>query len=401
MREAPVVNVTLRKGVGADRRVDFRDRLIAFEFEDNDSRADKCTLTLDNFDLRWLDDETFRKGQRLDVSWGYVGNLTEPQAVIVKRVHGGAVIKIECHSVGVGLNQEKRTAAFNNVRRSDVARKIAGDNGFSGDRLHVEDTKEEFETINQAAETDAALCKRLAKKEGFTFYVDSTGFHWHDSNYDAAPTHVLIYYTDEGRGDILKFKMDSDMTRMPGRVQVKGMDPKTKKAFDKSGSDADTDRTELAGQIEVIDPQTGATDLIKRRIAQSTVRHTSAATETDAKREADSRWKRSSRRRIKLGLDIVGDPTIKAKTTIKVKGLGEYLSGLYYVKVVKTKIGGGYTASLALRRGGPTKVAGGQGDDAGGTKNRKKPPPKDELFEKTNEATGEITFHRRPIKGGT
>lgn len=401
MRDGPLVSVTVRESDGPDERVDFHGRLVSFSFEDNANKADKCVFKLDNWDLRYLDDKTWRKGQVLEVSWGYDGNMHPPQRVVVKRVHGGTVLTIEGHAKSALLNREQRTRSFHNVARSDVVREIAKEYGFSGPTLHVEDTDKEFETISQMGRTDAWLLRRLARREGFTFYVDSTGLHWHDEEFDSAPTHVLVYYTDPGKGDIIDFNMDSDLFRQPGKVKVKGKDARTKKSFEVAGSDGDTERTELAGEIEVVDPRTGTT-AIKRRVATESVHTTAAEDEREAKKEADARFKKASRRRVKLGLTIVGDPTLTAKRVIIVNGLGQYLSGKYYVAVSSHSIdGSGYLQKLSLKRGGPGKVAGGKGDRPSdkGKPNRKNTRGKEELFEKVDGRTGRSTFHRREAKG--
>ncbi|MCP4679145.1 MAG: late control protein D, partial [Deltaproteobacteria bacterium] len=50
--------------------VDLRDRIISFSFEDDEKKADKATLTLDNSDLSLFDRKELNGGAILQVSWG-------------------------------------------------------------------------------------------------------------------------------------------------------------------------------------------------------------------------------------------------------------------------------------------------------------------------------------------
>jgi len=399
-RDGPVVSIRIVGGDDSDRRVDLQDRLMSFEFEDNARMADRCIIKLDNWDLEMIDDETWARGQLLEVAWGYIGNMHPPRQVVVKKVRGGIDLTVEALATSVLMDREQKTRTFNNVRRSDVVRQIAIENGFDRNFLFVENTDEEFETIVQAAETDARLLKRLANKEGFTFYVDHTGLHWHEEEFDTQPTHRLQYFTDPGRGDIISFELDANLAHQPANIRVKGRDPETKKEFEGEGSDSKTSRTELGNQIEVVDPRTGETS-IQDRNATGTRHYSSAKNERQAKREADARFRKASRERIKMKLNIVGDPTLTAKRVIEVGGMGDYLSGKYYVAVSKHTItGNGYDQAINLRRGSALRVALG-GSDTDADKNTKQVKEGNELFERVNEMSGETTFHPNPIKRGT
>lgn len=51
--------------------------------------------------------------------------------------------------------------------------------------------------------------------------------------------------------------------------------------------------------------------------------------------------------------EVMPDPTVKAKTTVKLKGLGSQLTGNYYVESVKHSISSqGYSQTLTLSREG-------------------------------------------------
>jgi len=118
-----------------------------------------------------------------------------------------------------------------------------------------------FDVINQAAETDARLLRRLANREGFELYVDDGGFHFHERRQSAAPTHVFTWYADPHRGDVLSINVESELSRRVGRVTVRGRDPLTRSTIEQSANNSTATRETLAEVIEVVDPETGVTTL--------------------------------------------------------------------------------------------------------------------------------------------
>ncbi len=50
-----------------------------------------------------------------------------------------------------------------------------------------------------------------------------------------APTHVLTWYSDPGRGDILSLNVESDLMRRVGRVEVRGRDPLRRSTLESAG----------------------------------------------------------------------------------------------------------------------------------------------------------------------
>lgn len=342
---------------GGTERVDLGDRLIGFTFEDSDNKTDKASIQIDNWDLLFFDSQLIVKGAKLEVSWGYPDRMSPVRELVVRKVKGFTTLQIEAHAKSVLMNREQKCRVFENVTRADVARQIAEENGFTGSFVEVEDTEEVFECINQAAETDARLLTRLGRREGFRFYVDQTGFHWHSRRFDQPPTRAYRYYTDPDQGDILSVSLDNDVFSKPGRSRVRGRDPRRRTTIDASGSDADTSRDSLGDVIEVVDPETGTTSL-DRRNATSSVRSSAASTEARARREANARFRTSSRQTVKLKLRVVGDPEQLAKTIIDVQGISSFLSGKYYVKSAKHIISSsGYTLDLDCTKDGTGRLA--------------------------------------------
>jgi phage protein D len=209
-----------------------------------------------------------------------------------------------------------------------------------------------LDTINQVAETDARLLRRLAAREGFVFLVDDAGFHFRRRNHATAPTHVLTWYADPGRGDLISVNVESDLVRRVGRVEVRGRDPMAKTTVVAQATATSVDRSTLGEVIEVVDPESGGTTL-QQRNATASVHPTSASTAGHAKREANARFQGAERDTVKLSAQAVGDPTLRAKTVIEVRGISSLLSGKYYVSEAKHLVtSASYVVELKLTRDG-------------------------------------------------
>lgn len=378
-RSAPGVRLTLLPSERAHsgEPLELSGRLLSFTYEDTASKADQVSLLLDNFDLVLFEREELVGGAVLEVSWGYPGHMAPPRRVVLKKLKGFQTLTVEGLATSVLMNSEARTRSWENKTRSEVVRQVAAEYGYEGASLDVEDTREVFDVINQAAETDARFLRRLAAREEFEFSIDDSGLHWRSRNPSSAPMHVLTWYSDPGRGDILSLNVESDLVRRVGRVEVRGRDPLRRATLESRASSASVERATLGEVLEVVDPETGATSL-QQRNATTSVHPTSASTAARAERESAARYRHAERDTVKLSLQVVGDPTLRARTVVEVRGISSLLSGRYYVNEARHVISAsGYTVDLKLTRDGtgPRRQAGpqAQGQPQGGQPNRSAP----------------------------
>ena len=384
-RSAPGVRITLlaneRAPSGEPLQLD--GRIIGFTYEDSEKQADQVSIQLDNYDLALFDRDELTGGATLEVSWGYPGDMAPPRRVVVKKLKGFQTLTIEGQAMSVLMNREAKTRSWTNKSRSDVAKEIAAEQGYQGDFVDVEDTSEVLDTISQTAETDARFLRRLAAREEFQYFVDDGGFHWRSRNQARAPSHVLTWFSDPGRGDIISLNVESDLARRVGRVEVRGRDPLAKSTIESSATSSTVERATLSDVLEVVDPVTG-TSTLQARNATTSVQPTSAPTTAAAGRESSARFRRAERETVKLSMQVVGDPTLRAKEVVEVRGISALLSGKYYVTEAKHVVSSsGYVVELKLTRDGTgARAQGGtatQGQPQGGEPNRSAPASGGEL----------------------
>lgn len=363
------------------QRVDATDLITAFEYEDSEKKADKLTLTVDNWDLSNFDNPIWKPGNSLYVTWGYNGRVTPERQCVIQKVTGATELKVEAQSKSVVMNREVRSALYENTRRSEIVHAIAKQYGYGDNARFIEDTEEVYESIVQARATDAQFIKRLADLEGFEFYVDFEGFHWHPRRMGQQPHRVLQWFLPPAVGDILGFSVENDIFAKPKKVTTKGRDPLGKKDINGEGSDSATERDALrpAEPPGILDsiasaftgaataqptpatekPQAGPEEggapyrqVLDEADATETTEWienapTTETSDNQAKKEAGGKFKRAAQTTVKLDIDLVGDPFIFAKTVLDIRGISKRLSGLYYVNEVKHTIGsGGYSLKI-------------------------------------------------------
>jgi phage protein D len=378
-RSAPGVRITTLSSERAPsgEPLNLEGRIISFTYEDVERRADQVAIQLDNYNLDLFERGELVGGATLEVSWGYPGNMAPPRRVVVKKLKGFQTLTIEGQSTSVLMNREAKTRSWSNKSRSDVVKEVAAEYGYEGAFLHVEDSGEVLDTINQSAETDARFLRRLAAREEFEYFVDDAGLHWRSRDQASAPTHVLTWFSDPGRGDIISLNVESDLARRTGRVEVRGRDPLAKSTIEARASSATVERATLSDVLEVVDPQTGESSLQERN-ATTSVHPTSAPTPRAAERESAARYRRAERETVKLTMQVVGDPTLRAKQVVEVRDISTLLSGKYYVTEARHVIASsGYVVDLKLTRDGTGRriraEAAAQGQLQGGEPNRAAP----------------------------
>jgi hypothetical protein len=311
-------------------------------------------------------------GNLLEVSWGYPGNMAPPRRVMVKKIKGFTTLEIEGQALSTLMNREVKTRHWESKTRSEVVRELAKEHGYEGQFADVEETDGAFEVLNQAAETDARFLRRLAAREGFEFFVDDRGLHFHQRRQGTAPTHVLTWFSDPGRGDILSVQVESDLVKRVGKVTIKGRDPLSRRTVESSSSSANTARSTLGELVEVVAPETGSTSL-EQRNSTSSVHPTSASNGNRVNRESAARFCAAERATVKLSIQVVGDPTLRAKSIIELRGLTPLLSGKYYATEAKHTISSaGYTCNLKLTRDGVGRVPGKSAQEQQGERNQAK-----------------------------
>lgn len=403
-------------GKNPKRVEDESTRVVSLAYEDTEATLDKLALTVDNYDLSNFDDPLWAQGNGLEVSWGYGGNMTPARTCTITSVKGASLLTVEAVDKSIAMHKAAQEMTYRALTRSQIVQQVAARNGYGPSQQHIETTSIAYEHEHQARETDAAFLMRLARRQGFQFFVDFDGLHWHQRKLGQAPLRQYIYFTDPGEGDILSWNVENDVTVRPARITLAGRDPITKSDILATGDNKSTERTGLAGVLDVftsseppkaenepetpegpirtVNPITGETGML-------IIAHTTEPTAAAAKVVADGHYKKAVLT-VDLTVNCVGDPGQVAKSLVTFKGISQRLSGNYYVTKVKHSITGGqYTMAMTCKRDGRSSLPNAPTAQRSDAKQNAQPPKPGGDLEpfKTVDAFGRVTTGYRDTRG--
>jgi phage protein D len=346
-RNVPIIQVSVQPEGSPKVRVDVSDRVISMQYQDCEHQADKLELTIDNEDLSGFDDPIWRKGNMIIISWGYPEAMAIPRTCQIRKVMGFKKLTIEALGKEVLLNVETKNRVFENTRRSEVVRFIAEEWGFREEELlHIQDTEIVRDHIAQARMTDAQFLRRLAKKEGFEWYIDHDGFHFHERDFLQRSIRTLVYYSEPEGSEISDITIENDITRRAGSVKLKTHVPTVRRTIDLDANNLNQGDRPVLGTVVEAPGKTEASTPGFGGIAHHVIGSTTEPNEAAVKRRAAADLRLAQQRAVKCNITLAGDPNINAKTVINLLGVGKRLSQLYYVRGTSHTIDGIYTMSL-------------------------------------------------------
>lgn len=343
-RESPIISVefaeTNRPG-DKPTPIQLADIITSLKYKDDEKKADTVTFSVDNHDLSQFDNGIWENGTVLNISWGYAGNMSPVRKCVIKHVNGRNPLNIEAHVVAVVMDQVRLSRIFQDMTRSQVVKKIAEESGYAADRQFIQDTGVSFAFLTQTALTNAQFLKTLANKQGFQFFIDFDGLHWHERKTDQKPIRQYVWFSDPGRGDILDWGIEKDHKRKPTSCTFAGRDPLEKKDIEGKADNNSVPRVALGDMIEGVDAKTG--DSLGTR-AMNTAHDerfpSSARSDEDATEHAHGRYKNARLSTNRLNLTVVGDPGLVGKAVIEVLNISRSLSGRYYVTEIEHDLNG-------------------------------------------------------------
>lgn len=379
LREQPVVYIQVGAPGETPDRLPSTEimRILSIEIDLDEKKADELSIDLDNFDLSVFDNPLWAQGARIELSWGYPGRMAPPRAFVVqngkhgkKKVSGGKgkaggaqglVYHLKAHGAGLLMNKIPRDRSWERVTRSNVAGQIADEHGYGIDRQDIQDTKVVLDHITQASTTDANLLLDMARREGFEWYVDASGFHFHKRRVDSKPLRKLVYYTDPTEPEMWDLTLEIGAAAgRPGAIATAGIDPDTKAPIVTRADNSNASSEDgLASVLEAISGRDGtSTEQVRGADVGSEVSlPTTETSQAAAEREAKGVYSQVQMGAVKIGFSMVGDPSIIPTAIVEIGGMKSF-SGNYFISHTKHSIGKGYTIAAQGRRDGRSQAVG-------------------------------------------
>jgi phage protein D len=134
IRDRPLVFVKLHaeqktgtKGPKAPKGepLDISDKIISFRFDDEERKADRIEITLDNHDLAEFDNPTWKQGGVLEVTWGYPGQMSPARFGVIEKVSGGRELRVEARGLEMLMHRAKTIKVYQNKTLYQLVQEVA------------------------------------------------------------------------------------------------------------------------------------------------------------------------------------------------------------------------------------------------------------------------------------
>jgi len=301
--------------------------------------------------------DLMRKSAIWRARYGYP-NLVREAGEFVAKEHEGNAKRIVVRAYERKRSRSARRMqprTWRDVTRSQVVRDVLRKLGIPAHQVHVTDTTTRYPTITQAAEDDWSFLQGLADLQGFDLWADEGGVYWMRAPRDKRPSHLFRRVRNAiGIGYIQDYDIDSFGAGVPGRVVLKGRDPRRKTTYEVVADGTQTeDLVLLADSESLVTPDDG--DRQNTDDGYELRRNIGMRSAKEAKRLAEAIYKEYRYGALKLKLKVFGDPTLRTHRVVMVWGIGPTVDGLYAVKTVRHTFGAGYECEVELQRDGIQK----------------------------------------------
>jgi phage protein D/phage baseplate assembly protein gpV len=326
-QQAKVQQIAIKVN-GSDLPTTLLNGLLEVEVEDTLYLPSMFTMRFHDDGLEHINSATFNLGasveiQMGDAETGQMASVMKGEITAVEPDFGDnflATIIVRGYDKIHRLNRGSKARVFVNSKDSDIASKIANENGLSPS---VDATTQVYDHVYQDHQSDFDFLQDRARRNGFEVFVDNT---------------TLYFRKPKGsRGDIaLEWgkTLRSFRPRMSGsgqvnQVTVKGWDPKQKKEIIGQATTSDLSPQIGEGKWGGQAAQAAFSDATRVEIRRPVY------TQAEADKIAQSILDDINASFVEAEGVAFGNPTMKAGQKVNLSKLGTRFSGKYMVTSVK------------------------------------------------------------------
>jgi phage protein D len=345
---------------GEDLRLGFNADILSLSVTDNCNSADSFTFSLrerhpesgrfaGGAKLKWFDSGTFREGGEVSIELGFRGAKMQTFKGVVTSVSlsfpetGTPTLTVQGRSLYDRLLNQCETLSFENKTDSDMAKKIAVTRKLGA---KVQATSTKYPLVSSGNDTYAAFLQKRAERIGYELVVKDDTLYFELPAYltGAGPELTL-----EWGVNLKSFTPTLSTYRKVTHVKVRAAQTSLGRGKEPIEGTADPggERGKLGEKSasEIAEEINGKNEQV--------VDDHLATTQEEAELLAKAKLEASSIEFITGRGACDGNPKLKARTVVAIKGVGETFSGNYYVTSATHSIdGSGYRTTFEVKRNG-------------------------------------------------
>jgi phage protein D len=306
---------------GSPISAEFRELLHEVKVVDSLTLPDMALVRITDKKGDKIDTQPLQVGKKLEIKMGSqearaTASLFKGQIASVEPdfTPTGCTISIRAYDNSHKLNRERKTRTFQQMSASDMVQKIVREAGLQAD---CESTSVVHEFFQQSNETDWDFAWRLAMMEDYEVVVTDTTLNFRKANQgDGASTSLRFGET------LTTWRPRMSGIQQVDTVEVRGWDPKAKKAINGSASSPRTTSSPGVRRSTVASDLGGGTQSVKDR-AVTSVAEANAIAKSTLQRLADAYFEAEG--------VATGNPALKAGSKVKIEGVGSKFGGEFTI----------------------------------------------------------------------
>jgi phage protein D len=301
------------------------DKLIEARVNFSVDKSDMFKLTFSDKDFSIQNSNTIDAGKEIIVELGYNRKFEKVVEGEIVRVEFDFESQYPTTVTIIGfdkmyrLNRTKKSRSFNKIKVSDIAHQIAKEMGLSTD---IEATTKVHEYLFQNNQSNLDFLKQQAKRLNYEVEVEDNKLVFKKARHKDADGSVTLKWDK----NLTQFNPIIDYTKVVEEVEVTGWDAKNKKLI-KATAKAGDEKSGITGNK--------GTQKIKPAFASSNSKtfqtDTPISSQEEAKSIAQSKLEQLSMQYLTTTGTAIGEPKIKIGKLIQIVGVGDKLSGNYYI----------------------------------------------------------------------
>ncbi|TMQ89909.1 VgrG-related protein [Actinomadura soli] len=251
----------------------------------------------------------------------------EVTALEVDSDRTGKYTIVRGHDPGHRLLRNRRVVGYKEMTASDIARKLASQNGLKVDR--IDRTLMKYDMITQANVTDWEFLTRLAQENGVELYFSPEGrFRYVEPTpAKSAPgkgakagssPYVLQFGVN-----LLRLRAGVTASDQAGTVQVRGWDPKRKREFAEQAKAAESPELSIGLTGAAVTKAFGKAELVETGVPYETQAQARVAAKALAADVGSAL--------AELEAEVHGDPRLRPGLPVAVNDVGRPFEGKYTV----------------------------------------------------------------------